>query len=113
MIFTDTIEQGADYRLALFDVQPGGAATDLTGCTARLQARRTVTTASPAVELTSSANGGLTITGPAGRIDVHVPNSTTGSMSGTYVVQLEITWPNGVIERFLDGVWTVSPEVVR
>ena len=108
----DTIPQGADYFFAIL-YQQGGTATVLTGCTARLQARRYPGAEDLDLELTTEPNAGLTITEDAGRIDGHIANETTTTLSGTYVVQLELTWPDGRIDRVLDGTWDVSPEVVR
>lgn len=114
MSFTDTINQGADYELTVLDKQPDGSATDLTGCVARLQARRTVDADDPpSLDLTSTPAAGLTLTEEDGRIDVHLTAEQTEALSGTYVVQLEVRWPGGRVDRLLEGTWTVSPEVVR
>jgi hypothetical protein len=114
MTFHDTINQGADYELTVLDKLPDGSATDLTGCTARLQARRTVDENDPpAVDLTSTPAAGLAISEVDGRIDVHLTAEQTKALSGTYLVQLEVTWPGGRVDRLLDGKWTVSAEVVR
>jgi len=111
-VFNDTIEQGADYDLVL-KYQDNGVPIPLTGCTAVLMARRTHSATTADITLTSSPAAGLTITEAAGRIDIHLSAAQTSAMSGTYVRQLELTWPSGVVNRLLDGKWTVSPEVVR
>ncbi|MFI6816068.1 hypothetical protein ACIBG7_26935 [Nonomuraea sp. NPDC050328] len=105
-----SIEQGATYRTTLTLT-----GRDLTGYTARMQVRASV--ASPAVllELTSSPAAGITITlGPPGVIDIVITAAQTAAMTwwvGFY--DLELTWPNGDVERLLKSTVTVDPEVTR
>lgn len=114
-MYRDTIKQGADYDLTVFDREDDRTTPiDLTGCTAVVQARRHPGDADISWELDSAdEDGNLTVTAEAGRIDIHVPASITETLSGTYRMQLEITWPSGRVDRLLDAVLTVSPEVVR
>lgn len=114
-MYRDTINQGADYNLTVFDrADDKVTPTDLTGCTAIVQARRHPGDGSVAWELNSEdEDGNLTVTADTGRIDIHLPAAATAELSGTYRMQLEITWPSGRVDRLVDAVLTVSPEVVR
>lgn len=69
-----------------------GAPLDLTGATARLHVRDG---ADALMFAASTANGHLTITPAAGRIDMRVPKELTGIAPGTYRFDLEVTYPDG------------------
>lgn len=114
LAFNDTIDAGADYDLTVWDKQPDKTATDLTGCTAKLQLRRTATSEEAALELTTDEDGGLTITPALGRIDIHMTAAQTALLSGRYVYALELYGPAaGSVARPVEGWFTISPEVVR
>ena len=103
-----TIEQGTtwDPVLTLRD-------TDLTGYTARMQIRATVDAADVLLEL-STANGKITIDGPAGQIKPLLTDIDTAAItwtSGFY--DLELVSPSGHVDRLVQGTVTVDPEVTR
>ena len=112
-IFRDVIAQGADYDLAILDRQPDHSATDLSGCTARFQLRRNAGDPVATVDLASEPPAGLTLAGVDGRIDLHLTADQTRALSGTYLGHLEVTWPGGRVDRLLEVILTVSPEIVR
>lgn len=109
--FSDTVRAGADYDLTVADLQPDRTPTDLTGCTARFQLRRNAGAETADVDLTGEP--GITITPEDGKIDIHIPASTTEDLSGVYVAHLELTWPSGRVDRLIEALLTVSGEVVR
>lgn len=112
--FHDTIDAGADYDLTVWDKQPDETPTDLTGCTAKIQLRRTAASEGVALELTTADGGGLTITAAEGRIDVHMTASQTEGLSGRYVYALELYGPtSGSVARLIEGAFAVSAEIVR
>ncbi len=111
--FTDTVHAGASYDLTVYDKQADGTAVDLTGATARFQARRTPGDSTAVVDLTSTPAAGLTITPLEGRIDIAMTPTQTSAMAGTYVAQLELAWANGRVDRIFSALLNVSPEVVR
>ena len=107
-----TIEQGATFNLLLtwkIDTVP----VNLTGYTARLQARVDVEDSEVIVSLTTS-NGGITLGGSAGTISLdQTATQTTLLPAGTYVYDLELIAPNSTVTRLVQGELLISPEVTR
>lgn len=105
------IEQGATFTLSLFYQDDTGAAVDITGRTARMQLRSAITSADVVLALTTE-NGRISIDGPRGLIALSISAADTAGLSGDGVYDLELV--NGaVVERVLQGAYTVSPEVTR
>lgn len=108
-----TIYQGATFRKRLTWTAPDGTPIDLSGCTARMQVRAEVE--SPAVLLSlTTENGGLTLGGAAGTVELYVSDEDTGAItweSGAW--DLEIVHPSGEVTRLAQGSVAVSPEVTR
>ena len=113
------IEQGATY----IGPGEGGNATlkngsppmptDLTGCTARMQVRRTVGDPDVLMSLTTE-NGGIALGGAAGTITLGLTALQTAAIpwsAGVY--DFELVFPSGLVRRLLAGNVTVSPEVTR
>jgi hypothetical protein len=64
-------------------------------------------------ELTT-ANGGITLGGAAGTIDLFISATDTAGFaweSGVY--DIELIQPNGEVQRKIEGAVVVSPEVTR
>jgi len=107
------IEKGATYRHSLFWKSSTNTAVNLTGCTAKLQVRETVSAATTLLEL-SSANGGIVITPLLGQIDLYISSVNTGTLLGTGgVYDLEVYFPNGDITRLVEGKVLFKDEVTR
>lgn len=108
------IEQGATFRkLLTWKAGTPLAPVDLTGCTARMQIRATITAAEVLHELTTE-NGGLTLGGTAGTITMYISPIQTALMAWTAGVwDIEIITSAGDVNRLLYGPVTVSPEVTR
>lgn len=87
---------------------------DLSGATAVAQFRRSVNAeGAPLLEL-STANGGITLGGAAGTVEMHITAAQTAAIEWTAAVyQMEITFANGDVRRLLQGDVEVDPEVVR
>lgn len=89
-------------------------AVDLTGYTARMQARATVAAGSPEFDLT--VGSGLTMGGALGTITVTISATVTAALTVPSMVwDLELM-PAGVAAdafRFIEGKITLSPEVTR
>jgi hypothetical protein len=85
---------------------------NLTGYTARMQARATVAASSTILSLTTE-NGGITLGGTDGTITLFMSATTTAALTaGEHYYDLEIV--NGaVVERVLQGRFEVDPEVTR
>lgn len=107
-----TLEQGADYQLALPVLDDTGAPVTVTGWTARVQVRRRASDSSVLAEFTTAADGGLTVAGT--EVLLTVPAATSSAWvwtAGQY--QLELVDPDGVVTRLAEGRFTVSPETTR
>lgn len=102
--------QGAtwDYQLVW---KSGGSPVDLTGYSARLQARATYNTSSTVLSLTSG--NGITLGGTAGTITLAASATTTAAIpAAQYVYDLELV--NGsTVTRLVQGYLNVSAEVTR
>jgi ribosomal protein L18 len=105
------IEQGATWRLV---VQVTGL--DLTGATARMQARLVVTSVTPVVEL-STANGRIVIavsdTQHATLTLTLTAETTTGLSFTRAVYDLEVVLADGTVYRLLQGAVTLALEITR
>ena len=108
-----TIYQGATFRKRLTWKGPSGAPIDLTGCTARMQVRSEVESSTVLLSLTTE-NGGITLGGVAGTIELFVSDDASTLFTWTAGVwDLEIEFPGGEVTRLAQGSVSVSPEVTR
>lgn len=101
--------------LSAFGLNPSGGQliykppVDLTGATARMQIREQVG-GQVLLEL-STENDGLAITGP-GTITRTLSAMQTAALAWTEAVyDLEVQYPDGTVQRYLQGAVTVSREV--
>ena len=108
-----TIYQGATFRKRLTWRAPSKAPIDLTGCTARMQIRAKIEATTPLLTLTTE-NGGISLGGTAGTIELLIDADDTAALTWTSgVYDLEIVFPGGQVTRLTYGSVTVSPEVTR
>lgn len=109
-----TIIQGA----TLADVTTWRAGTppvavDLTGCTARMQARGKITDTATLLDLTTE-NGGISLGGVAGTVTINLSAAASAAITWKAAVyDLEIVFANGTVRRLFSGSISVSPEVTR
>lgn len=101
--------------LSAFGLAPSGGQliykppVDLTGATARMQIRDQIG-GQELLELTTD-NGGLAITGP-GTITRTISAADTAAIAwASAVYDLEVQYPDGTVQRYLQGTVTVSREV--
>lgn len=88
-------------------------AVDLTGYTARMQIRAKLEATTVLADLTTE-NGGITLGGSAGTIDLYLSDTATSAITGTLgVYDLELIAPNGDVTPLVGGVVRISPEVTR
>lgn len=112
-----TIYQGATFRRRLrWSVKGTGVPIDLTGCTARMQVR--VEKESPTALLTlTTENGGISLGGAAGTVELYVGATATAAITWDGgVFDLEIIHPGALpddVTRLAEGSISVSPEVTR
>jgi hypothetical protein len=109
-----TIEQGATFRKTLtWKAGTPAVPVDLTGCTARMQIRSEITSATILVTLTTE-NGGIILGGAAGTIELFIDPVATAAITWTAgVYDLEVVFSLTDVRRLLYGVVAVSPEVTR
>lgn len=116
---TLTIYGGQTLRDPFQFVDGDGEPVDLTGRSARMQAREAVS--SPEVKLELSTDDGTIVIGPDGLLTLSLDAEATAALvDGVYDVQtwvydLEITTPASppVVDRVMTGVVVVHPEITR
>lgn len=108
-----TIEQGATWSKSLLWTDDGvpPAPVDLTGRTARMQIRQAQASRTAMLELTTE-NGGITLGGAAGTIDILATAEQSATLKSDGVYDLEIV-TGDVVERLLQGKMKLSLEVTR
>jgi hypothetical protein len=105
------------YRGATFSEQiewkdESGTPVNLTGFTARLHMRETLEAADPFLTLTTE-NGGITLGGVAGTIQLLASATQTTAITATSgVYDLELV-SGANVTRLLEGLVIISPEVTR
>lgn len=107
------IEQGATLLKPIVWKDSAGTAVNLTGYTAKMQIRKSVSSEDVLLEL-STVNSKLSITANTGTITMIFSAATTEAIDwsrGKY--DLELTSSTGVVTRLLEGEITVSKEITR
>lgn len=105
------------YRGATFSEQiewkdESGTPVNLTGFTARMHMRETLEAADPFLTLTTE-NGGITLGGVAGTIELLASATQTTAITATSgVYDLELV-SGANVTRLLEGLVIISPEVTR
>lgn len=107
------IEQGATLLKPIQWKDSAGNAVNLTGCTARMQIRRSVASEEVLLELTN-ANGKLSITPLTGTVTMIFSATTTAAFTWSRAkYDLEIVSADGTVTRLIEGEITVSKEITR
>lgn len=108
------IEQGATFKLMLRWKDSEGDPIDLTGYAARMQVRPFVLSDEVLLSLTDDSDGGITLGGVEGTIEIEAEADQTeliGSRKGVY--DLELVTPQDDVIRLVQGTVQISPEVTR
>lgn len=106
------IDQGADWFLNVTYENPAGTPVNITSYTAALQLRSLPDSETAVLSLTTGS--GITITGASGLIAIHATAAQTRVIDdGTYYYDLEITSPQNIVTRVIQGQAIVTPEVTR
>ncbi|AWJ93853.1 hypothetical protein Sp245p_28965 (plasmid) [Azospirillum baldaniorum] len=108
------IEQGATFTREIEWLQSDNTTpVDLTGYTARMQVRKTAKSPIVVADL-STGNGRISLTPALGKIKLMLTATETASLKdGEYVYDLELQSGTGVVERLLQGTFTINAEVTR
>ena len=103
------IYQGDDWGAFVTVLDAAGMNKDLTGYTAVAQVRRQVADKDPLIvaELT------IAIQTAAPQISLSLTHDQTAPLSESYVWDLELTAPDGIVTTILAGAVRVIPEVTR
>lgn len=108
-----TIEQGATFTKTLVWKDSNGDPIDLSGYTARMQIRRTITSCDVLVDATTE-NGKITLTPEEGKIDIRLEAAETEALDFREAVyDLELQSADGFVTRLVQGTVELSLEVTR
>ena len=110
-IYNFTLDQGSTWTLQVVYKDSNGVAVNLTGYTAEMQVRRKFDSDTPVLTL-STSNGGITIVGATGTLNLVATDEQAAIDAGLYVYDLELS-TGGVRTRLIQGTVTVSGEVTR
>lgn len=107
-----SVEQGATFRKSMV-WKINGNPVNLTGYTARLQARAN-RSFDPMLSLTSDAGGGITLVEAEGRITITISADTTSGLHvGKHKYDLELESAGGEVTRLVKGMFTVSEGITE
>ena len=106
-----TCEQGATFSRTLTVKDSNGDARDLSSYTARMQVRRTKSSSTTLIDLTT-ANGRIS-TNSAGQIILSISATDTAALTDEGVYDLEIEDTSGNVERVVEGKFKLHLEVTR
>ena len=109
------IEKGAKFTKHLEYKDKSKVAIDLTGYTARMQARKNPQSSSTIIDLTTE-NGGITITALTGEIDLFLSGADTTAIveRGNLVYDLELVEPGpGEPIKLIRGTISLIEEITK
>jgi hypothetical protein len=107
------IDQGATLSRALTWKNSARVPYNLTGFTARMHVRNTVTDTGTVLIRTTS-NGGILLGGATGVVTVKLTATESAAIpAGRYVYDLELVSAGGEVSRLVEGSFIVRPEVTR
>ena len=120
------VDQGETFRLSLVYAVPGTTPSDpvvpvdITDYTGRMQIREKY--GSPVLAEATTENGGISISGPEGRINLVLTDVQTDAMGvkegsdkprTAALYDLEIVSPGGDVKRVVEGAITINPNITR
>jgi hypothetical protein len=91
-------------------ISVNGIPANLTGASIKADFRQKVDT--PTVLTLSTNNGGIVITNPTGGL-IQFPPKKIEIPFGTYIYDLQVTYPNGVVKTYFSGTWTITPDITE
>jgi len=109
------VNQGDDFSLTVKAWADAAKTTplDLSGYSARMQARHGYDAGSPVLSLTTGG-GGITITGPSGEVAIAITNAQSAALpAGKLVYDVELVSGAGAVTKLIRGTMVVVPEVTR
>jgi hypothetical protein len=112
-IYDFYIEQGATFYQVITWKDSAGDPVDISGYTARMQIRKSVTSTDALISLTTE-NGRISLGGAAGTVTLEIDADDTADFTtfcGVYDLELEAS--DGTVTRLLEGQIEISREVTR
>jgi tRNA threonylcarbamoyladenosine modification (KEOPS) complex Pcc1 subunit len=111
-IYNVEIDQGCTWSVSITWNDALGAPINLTGYTAAMQIRESVS--SPAVALSLTESSGITLGGSAGTIVITISATQTNALGANFsgVYDLELTGGT-IVTRLIQGKVTVSAGVTQ
>lgn len=107
------IEQGATFKHTLTLKDSADALINLTGYSAEMDLRKNQDDTTEVATLTV-ANNRLTLGGAAGTVVLQISaTDTTNLAPGDGVYDFELTDSNGVVDRILEGTYSIRGNVSR
>lgn len=104
--------QGTTFTESI-DYTEDGVAVDLTNYSAKMQIRESYNSKIPTVSLTSSTNGGLILGGSDGTIVIYIAHGVTSTITPKdYVYDLIVT-AGEEVDRLIEGLFIITPEVTK
>jgi len=107
-----TIKKGATWKQNLTYTDASGVIIDLSGYTARMQIRQTYQSAEVLAELTTE-NGGITITGGTGELDLLISATDTANLPpivGLYDLEIIL---GSEVTRLIEGKVNITENITR
>lgn len=113
--FPIEVIQGVSYLQPFYYFDEDGLPIDLTGCTARMQARQTVNAVDDPIFDWTTENGNISINGNAGCVLVSVSATDTAALEQLIdgVYSLLLTFPSTFVEQLIAGPINIVGEVTR
>jgi uncharacterized protein YwbE len=110
-----TIEQGATFEhQVLWREEDTTTPVSLTGYTARMHIREKLSSTEIMLALTSEPDGGITLGGLAGTVDIFITDDQTAALTRGGVYDLEVERSSdGYVVRLIQGTISLSKEVTR
>lgn len=106
------IDQGTTFNPVLTWKNEDNTLVNLTGYTAKMQGRNTVSSPVTLFNLTTE-NGGITLGGVLGTISLFMSAAQTTALISNGVYDLKLISAGGLVTRLLQGTITLSTEVTR
>jgi hypothetical protein len=108
------IKQGATYVKSIVWKDELGTPMDLTGYSAKMQIRSSVSAPKVLAEIATTPGSGITLGGALGTIELAISAALTGAIGeADGVYDLELTSGGGIVTRLLEGAVEITPQVTR
>lgn len=101
------VDQGADFTTTVTLKNDDGSALNLENYSGAGQIRKHYTSS-------TATNFTVTLTADTGIVTLSLSDTQTSALTaGRYVYDVELTDPDGIISRIVEGIVTVTPNVTR